>query len=107
MAAASSHPARRSGEYRVTPGSLRAMPPPRRLPSAREIPWGELRRRAAIVYLWLQAGWNELSAAERSEVRKLLTKSRGRPRNLSRDEAKRLGQLAGRAASAAARRRRR
>jgi hypothetical protein len=83
------------------------MPPPRRLPSAREIPWAELRRRAAIVYLWLQDGWNELSATERAEVRKLLTKSRGRPRNLTKAEAKRLGALAGRAASAAARRRRR
>jgi hypothetical protein len=83
------------------------MPQPRRrLPSAREIPWPELRRRAAIVYLWLQDGWNELSAAERAEIRKLLTKSRGRPRNLTKTEAKRLGQLAGRAASAAARRRR-
>jgi hypothetical protein len=83
------------------------MPQPRRLPSAREIPWSELRRRATIVYLWLQAGWDELSAAERSEVGKLLTKSRGRPRNLTKAEAKRLGALAGRAASAAARRRRR
>jgi hypothetical protein len=83
------------------------MPQPRRLPSPREIPWAELRRRAAIVYLWLQAGWNELSPAERTEIRTLLTKSRGRPRNLTRAEAKRLGQLAGRAASAAARRRKR
>ena len=65
------------------------------------------RRRALIVYLWLQAGWNELSAAERAEVGKLLTKSRGRPRNLSKAEAKRLGALAGRAASAAARLKRR
>jgi hypothetical protein len=83
------------------------MPQPRRLPSAREIPWTELRRRAAIVYLWLQDGWNELSAAERAEIAKLLRKSRGRPRNLTTPEARRLGQLAGRAASAAARRRRR
>jgi hypothetical protein len=83
------------------------MPQPRRLPSTREIPWTELRRRAAIVYLWLQDGWNELSAAERAEVAKLLRKSRGRPRNLTKPEAKRLGQLAGRAASVAARRRHR
>jgi hypothetical protein len=83
------------------------MPQPRRLPSRSEIPWGELRRRAFVVYLWLQAGWNELSSAERDEVRKLLTKSRGRPRNLTKAEAKRLGALAGRAASAAARVRRR
>jgi hypothetical protein len=83
------------------------MPQPRRLPSPREIPWAELRRRAAIVYLWLQDGWSELSAAERAEVGKLLRKSRGRPRNLTKAEARRLGQLAGRAASAAARRKRR
>jgi hypothetical protein len=83
------------------------MPQRRRLPSRSEIPWPELRRRAAIVYLWLQAGWNELSSAERAEVRRLVTKSRGRPRNLSKAEAKRLGGLAGRAASAAARIKRR
>ena len=83
------------------------MPQPRRLPSRNEIPWTELRRRAAIVYIWLQAGWSELSSAERQEVRKLVTKSRGRPRNLNKAEAKRLGQLAGRAASAAARIKRR
>ena len=83
------------------------MPQPRRLPSKSEIPWAELRRRSAIVYLWLQAGWSELSSAERNEVGKLLAKSRGRPRNLTKAEAKRLGQLAGRAASAAAGRRRR
>jgi hypothetical protein len=83
------------------------MPPTRRLPTKSEIPWAELRRRALIVYLWLQAGWNELSSAEREEVRKLLTKSRGRPRNLTKAEAKRLGALAGRAASAAARMKRR
>ena len=82
------------------------MPQPRRLPAAREIPWAELRRRATIVFFWLQTGWSELSSAEREEVRRLLTKSRGHPRNLTRVEAKRLGQLAGRAASAAARRRR-
>jgi hypothetical protein len=83
------------------------MPQSRRLPSTREIPWKELRRGAAVLYLWLRSGWDELSAAERKEVRKLLTKSRGRPGNLTRDEARRLGGLAGRAASAAARGRRR
>ena len=84
------------------------MPQPRRLPTtARDIPWAELRRRATIVYVWLQAGWDELSAAERSEIGKLLRKSRGRPRNLSKTETKRLGQLAGKAASAAAAARRR
>jgi hypothetical protein len=83
------------------------MPQPRRLPSTREIPWAELRRRAVVVYLWLQAGWSELSASEREEVGRLLRKSRGRPRNLTKAEAKRLGALAGRAASAAARVRKR
>ena len=60
-----------------------------------------------IVYVWLRAGWSALSAAERAEVRRLVTKSRGRPRNLTRDEARRLGGLAGKAASHAARHRRR
>jgi hypothetical protein len=81
------------------------MPQPRRLPSTREIPWTELRHRAAIVYRWLSDGWNELSSAEREEVRQLLVKSRGRPRNLTKDETRRLGRLAGKAASAATRRR--
>jgi hypothetical protein len=83
------------------------MPEPRRLPSARKIPWTELRRGATVIYLMLQAGWSELTTAEREEVRDLVAKSRGRPRNLSRDETKRLGSLAGRAASAAARAHRR
>jgi hypothetical protein len=79
------------------------MPEKRRnLPKAKDIPWEELRRRSTIVYLWLQAGWNSLSAAEREEVRQLLVKSRGRPNRLSKAEAKTLGRLAGRAASAAA-----
>ena len=80
------------------------MPAPRRpLPkAAQDIPWAELRRRSAIVDLWLQAGWSALSPDEREQVRKLLVKSRGRPTRLSRDEARTLGRLAGRAASAAA-----
>jgi hypothetical protein len=84
------------------------MPQPRRrLPSAREVPWTELRRRATVVFLMLSAGWSELTADERAEARKLVTKSRGRPRNLTRAEAKRLGAIAGRAARAAAGARRR
>ncbi|HET8757997.1 MAG TPA: hypothetical protein VFM58_18390, partial [Solirubrobacteraceae bacterium] len=74
------------------------MPQPRRrLPAAREIPWAELRRHATVVFLMLRAGWTALDAAERAEARRLVTKSRGRPRNLSREEARRLGALAGRA----------
>ena len=74
----------------------------RPLPKAEEIPWAELRRRSKIVFLWLQAGWSALSADEREQVRKLLVKSKGRPNRLSKDEARTLGKLAGRAASAAA-----
>ena len=74
----------------------------RPLPKAEEIPWAELRRRSTIVFLWLQAGWSALSADEREQVRKLLVKSKGRPNRLSKDEARALGRLAGRAASAAA-----
>jgi hypothetical protein len=82
--------------------------PKRRLPQrVRDADWTELRRRAAIVYVWLQAGWNALSQEERREVRRLVGKSRGRPRNLTRTEAQRLGSLAGKAASAASGRRRR
>lgn len=81
------------------------MPQPRRrLPAPSEIPWTELRRRAAVTYKYLQRGWDELSAAERSELGQLLRKSRGRPRNLTRDEAQRFGQIVARAARGATRR---
>ena len=83
------------------------MPPSRRLPSRREIPWDEVRRRAGIAFHYLQEAWDELSAAERQEIRKLVTKSRGRPRNLTKTETRRLGQLARRAATGAAKRARR
>jgi hypothetical protein len=84
------------------------MPEPRRrLPSRSEIPWEELRRRATVVYGYVQRGWSELSAAERGELGRLLRKSKGRPRNLTRDEARRFGRLVARAASAAAARERR
>jgi hypothetical protein len=74
----------------------------RRLPQVRDVPWGEFRRRATVAFLWLQAGWTALSEAEREEVRRLVTKSRGRPRNLTRVEAQRLGRIAAKAASAGA-----
>jgi hypothetical protein len=74
----------------------------RPLPQLRAVPWAEFRKRAAVVFLMLQAGWTALSAAEREEVRTLVTMSRGRPRNLSRPEARRLGGLAAKAARAAA-----
>jgi hypothetical protein len=81
------------------------MPQPRRrLPAPQEIPWAELRRRGVIAYEYIQRGWNELSAAERNELGQLLRKSRGRPKNLTRDEAKRFGQLVARAARGATRR---
>jgi hypothetical protein len=76
----------------------------RRLPAPSEIPWAELRRRAAVTYKYLQRGWDELSAAERSELGRLLRKSRGRPRNLTRDEARRFGQIVARAARGVTRR---
>jgi hypothetical protein len=80
------------------------MPLPRRpsLPSRKDLPWTELRRRATVVFLWLQQGWTALTPAEREEVRRLLKKSGGNPRKLTRAEARTLGQLAGKAASRAA-----
>lgn len=74
----------------------------RPLPKPEEIPWAELRRRSVIVFTWLQVGWNALSADEREQVRQLLVKSKGRPNRLSKTEARQLGRLAGRAATAAA-----
>jgi hypothetical protein len=81
------------------------MPQPRsRLPQhAREIPWPELRRQATSVFLALQAGWTALEEHERREVARLVRKSRGRPRNLTKGEARDLGRLAGKAATAARR----
>ncbi|MEA2312838.1 MAG: hypothetical protein QOE28_2806 [Solirubrobacteraceae bacterium] len=79
------------------------MPAPRRLPSRREVPWGEVKRRSSVLFAYLVAGWEELTADERREVQRLLAKSRGRLRNLSRDEARRLGGLAARASAAASR----
>jgi hypothetical protein len=78
----------------------------RRVPSTRDIPWAQLRRHATTLFLMLQAGWSALSSDERAEARRLVAKSRGRPRNLTRAETRRLGQLAGQAARAAAGRRR-
>jgi hypothetical protein len=79
--------------------------PKRRLPKVRDVPWDELRRRATIIFLWLQAGWTVLSESERDEVRRLVAKSRGRPGRLTRDEARRLGRIAAKAAQAASKRR--
>jgi hypothetical protein len=82
-------------------------PKPRRLPQqVRNVPWAEFRRRATVIFLFLQAGWSALSEAEREEVRVLVTKSRGRPRNLNRGEAQRLGRLAAKAARVASTKRR-
>ena len=86
------------------------MPQPRRpqLPDrVREIPWPELRRHASAVFLMLQAGWVALDERERARVSELVRKSRGRPSNLTKSETRELGGLAGRAASAAQRARRR
>jgi hypothetical protein len=78
-------------------------PPKRRLPQkVRDVPWTEFRQRATTVFLMLQAGWSVLTAQEREEARRLITKSKGRPRNLSTQEAQRLGRLAAKAAQAAA-----
>jgi hypothetical protein len=55
------------------------------------------------VFLMLQAGWTALSDAERAEARKLIVKSRGRPKNLSGAEARKLGRIAAKAATASGR----
>jgi hypothetical protein len=82
-----------------------AQDPKRRLPQVRDVPWDELRRRATVIFLWLQAGWTALTESEREEVRRLIAKSHGRPDRLKREEARRLGRLAAKAARAAAKRR--
>jgi len=77
------------------------------LPSRRPIPWSELRQQAQLVYEWLRVGWDALSAEEREQARKLLVKSKGRPNRLSKEEARALGKIAGRAAGAVAANRKR
>jgi hypothetical protein len=79
----------------------------RNLPGRREIPWSEVRQQAQLVYEWLRVGWDALSAEEREQARKLLMKSKGRPTRLSKDEARVLGKIAGRAAGAVAAKRKR
>ncbi|MBE2317828.1 hypothetical protein DVA67_017735 [Solirubrobacter sp. CPCC 204708] len=80
-----------------------AEPSKRRLPATvRNVPWPEFRKQATTVFLMLQAGWTALTPQEREEARKLVTKSKGRPRNLTKLEARRLGKLAAKAARAAA-----
>jgi hypothetical protein len=64
--------------------------PKRPLPQLRDVRWDDHRRRAGELFRWLQAGWNALSQEERDEVRRLVTQSRGRPRNLTRAETRRL-----------------
>ena len=78
------------------------MEPKRALTHVRDVPWGEFRRRATVIFVWLQAGWTALTPAEREEATRLITKSRGRPRNLSKTEARRLGRIAAKAGGAAA-----
>jgi hypothetical protein len=74
----------------------------RRLPAVRgKVPWAEFRRHATTAFLMLQAGWGALTPAERDEAKRLITQSKGRPRNLSRGEAQQLGRLAAKAATAA------
>jgi hypothetical protein len=79
----------------------------RNLPSRQEIPWTELRQQAQLVYAWLRAGWDALSTEERAHARKLIVKSKGRLNRLSKEEARALGKIAGRAAGAAASKRKR
>jgi hypothetical protein len=78
----------------------------RSLPQRQSIPWQEFRQRATTLFGWLQAGWAALTREEREEVRRLLVQSRGRPRNLTREDTRRLGRIAAKAANAAAGRRR-
>ena len=87
----------------MTPGTLGLMAEPskRRLPQVRNVPWVEFRRHATTAFLMLQAGWAVLSDEERKEARKLVTKSRGNPKNLTKLEARKLGKLAAKAATAA------
>ena len=75
---------------------------PRNLPSRRQVPWSEVRQQAQLVYEWLRVGWDALSAEEREQARKLLVKSKGRVNRLSKEEARTLGKIAGRAAGAVA-----
>ena len=76
---------------------------PTRVPGTRAEPdWQEIRRRVHIVYQRGRRAWDALTPDERRELRDLVGKSRGRPRNLTAQERRRLGYLAGKAGRAAA-----
>ena len=51
----------------------------------------------------MDAGWTALTPEEREQAARLITKSRGRPNNLTKTEARRLGRIAAKAALAARR----
>lgn len=78
-----------------------AEPSKRRLPQVRNVPWAEFRKQATTAFLMLQAGWSALSEEERKDARRLVTKSKGNPKNLTKLEARKLGKLAAKAATAA------
>jgi hypothetical protein len=78
-------------------------PPSGRRTATNDIDWARLRRSATVAFLWLQAGWTALEEREREEVRQLVGKSGGRPHRLTREETRRLGRLAGKAATGARR----
>ena len=57
---------RRSYDGGPTSYPRRRMEQPKRaLEHVRNVPWAEFRRRATVVYAWLQAGWTALTPAER------------------------------------------
>ena len=78
---------------------LMAQTPKRRLPQVRDVPWGEFRRRASTVFLMLQAGWDALRAGARRGAAPD-HQVEGPSRNLSSQEARRLGLIAAKAARA-------
>ena len=69
--------------------------------TASRIPWRRVLAAGALAYQRGSAAWKALTPAERSRLRDLIAKSRGRPGNLTERERTRIRELAAKALVAA------
>ena len=77
--------------------------PSRLAARGRALPWLTLLQIARAIVDRSRRGWNELSAREQGELRRLLRKSKGRRANLTEREVRELRRIVWKAAKAAAR----
>lgn len=65
--------------------------------AARRIPWAKVVAMGTLAYQRGSAAWEALTPSERARLRELITKSKGRPQNLTSRERDRVRQLAAKA----------